>query len=505
MTVAQSSRDTLVAASSAGTVALLALIAAASRALPPSQQLLLGASVALSAVAAFACSRLIESQQTREMFLSAGIRGIDLNKATTQRDTAGNLVRPISGVPVPEAQGMVTAAVYVLALAVFIPFACAGFQAAEGSGAPFPHERLSEFLAALLSIMLAAFLGFADDVLDLRWRHKIPLPLFANLPLLLVYGASGGLTGVAVPLQLQPLLGPYLELSLLFYVFLLALALLATHAINILAGVNGLEVGQSVVLAAAVATLNAVQLLRTAADADAAEYQRHQVPTSPHLSTRLSAPAAPFGSAAARLCSGRISTRTGLSPPRLQVASLLLVLPFLGVSLALMRLNWFPSRVFVGDTYAYFAGGFLAAVAIVGHFSKTMVLLLAPQFLNYAYSAPQLLRWIPIPRHRMPAFDARTGLVSNSYATLVEAELSRPGRATLWLLRTFRLAKVLPPDESGVTRVSNLTLINLSLYWMGPCREDVLCTRMLAFQALCAAATFAVRFGLAGLFYSVVR
>ena len=32
-----------------------------------------------------------------------------------------------------------------------------------------------------------------------------------------------------------------------------------------------------------------------------------------------------------------------------------------------------------------------------------------------------------------------------------------------------------------------------------PCREDVLCTRMLAFQALCAAATFAVRFGLAGL------
>ena len=56
-----------------------------------------------------------------------------------------------------------------------------------------------------------------------------------------------------------------------------------------------------------------------------------------------------------------------------------------------------------------------------------------------------------------------------------------------------------------MTRVSNLTLINLSLYWMGPCREDVLCTRMLAFQALCAAATFAVRFGLAGLFYSVVR
>ena len=53
----------------------------------------------------------------------------------------------------------------------------------------------------------------------------------------------------------------------------------------------------------------------------------------------------------------------------------------------------------------------------------------------------------------MPAFDARTGLVSNSYATLVEAELSRPGRATLWLLRTFRLAKVLARRERRHTRL----------------------------------------------------
>ena len=131
----------------------------------------------------------------------------------------------------------------MLALAVFIPFACAGFQAAEGSGAPFPHERLSEFLAALLSIMLAAFLGFADDVLDLRWRHKIPLPLFANLPLLLVYGASGGLTGVAVPLQLQPLLVERLCLELLLGVFELFDfdfgVLLALLGLELLAGAEG--------------------------------------------------------------------------------------------------------------------------------------------------------------------------------------------------------------------------------------------------------------------------
>ena len=44
----------------------------------------------------------------------------------------------------------------------------------------------------------------ADNVLDLRWRQKIPLPFLANLPLMVVYHASGGLTGVAVPNQACP-------------------------------------------------------------------------------------------------------------------------------------------------------------------------------------------------------------------------------------------------------------------------------------------------------------
>ena len=31
------------------------------------------------------------------------------------------------------------------------------------------------------------FLGFADDVLDLRWRYKLILPFFASLPMLVAY------------------------------------------------------------------------------------------------------------------------------------------------------------------------------------------------------------------------------------------------------------------------------------------------------------------------------
>ena len=43
-------------------------------------------------------------------------------------------------------------------------------------------------------------------------------------------------------------------------------------------------------------------------------------------------------------------------------------------SFALMKHNAFPSKVFVGDTYCYFAGMTFAVAGILGHFSKTMLL-----------------------------------------------------------------------------------------------------------------------------------
>lgn len=54
------------------------------------------------------------------------------------------------------------------------------------------------------------------------------------------------------------------------------------------------------------------------------------------------------------------------------------MIPFLATTLALLRKNAFPSRVFVGDTYCYFAGMTFAVVGILGHFSKTMLLFFLP-------------------------------------------------------------------------------------------------------------------------------
>lgn len=44
---------------------------------------------------------------------------------------------------------------------------------------------------------MVVLLGFVDDVVDLKWRHKIIVPLVASLPLLVAYK---GLTSVVVPI-----------------------------------------------------------------------------------------------------------------------------------------------------------------------------------------------------------------------------------------------------------------------------------------------------------------
>jgi len=68
--------------------------------------------------------------------------------------------------------------------------------------------------------------------------------------------------------------------------------------------------------------------------------------------------------------------------------SLTIMIPFLMCTLALLKHNRFPSKVFVGDTFCYTAGMTFAVVGILGHFSKTMMLFFIPQLLNFILSIP---------------------------------------------------------------------------------------------------------------------
>ncbi|KAL4903650.1 hypothetical protein BDW74DRAFT_155903 [Aspergillus multicolor] len=377
------------------------------------------------------------------VFVRAGLSGKDMAKPE----------RPI----IPETMGAVCAVVYLLVLIFFIPFAFYKDIVAATSGGGnrdvvlevhhvetgrtlhrFPHERLASYLSGLLSLQCIVILGIGDDLLDIRWRHKVLIPAFGAIPMLMVYFVDFGVTHVVVPVPLRPYLGPFLDLGFLYYVYMAAVAIFCPNSINMLAGINGVEVAQSLVIAVLLMINDALYLITPF---------RHPA-TDSHL------------------------------------FSLYFLLPFVGVSLALLCHNWYPSKVFVGDTYCYFAGMVFVVVGILGHFSKTLLLLFIPQIFNFVYSVPQLFHIIPCPRHRLPKFDAKTGLVDAS-VTNWEVPPSPLVAMALELLHGLRLAWIKKNDRGQIIESSNLTILNLWLVWMGPMREDRLALSMVAVQTVC--------------------
>jgi UDP-N-acetylglucosamine--dolichyl-phosphate N-acetylglucosaminephosphotransferase len=91
----------------------------------------------------------------------------------------------------------------------------------------------------------------------------------------------------------------------------------------------------------------------------------------------------------------------------------------------------------------------LAASGIIGQSSKTVLLFMAPQVLNFLYSIPQLFGLIPCPRHRLPVYLEDEDLVSVSYTAWLnpQTELSCFGKFVFCLIQWFRLAKVQKEGE----------------------------------------------------------
>ncbi|EAZ40970.1 hypothetical protein OsJ_25452 [Oryza sativa Japonica Group] len=324
--------------------------------------------------------------------LRRGMWGKDINKRGL----------PMGEIRVPEALGIVVGIVYLVIAILFQHF---NFTA--------DSMWLVEYNAALASVCFMVLLGFIDDVLDVPWRVKLLLPTIAALPLLMAY--AGG-TSVSIPKPLTSYVGvAVLELGSLYKLFMLLLAVFCTNSINIHAGLNGLEVGQTVIISAAVLIHNVMRM--------------------------------------------RIGSSTDIEAQQAHAFSIYLVLPFLTTSLALLAFNWYPSSVFVGDTYTYFSGMALAVVGILGHFSETLLLFFLPEVLNFLCSVPQLFKFVPCPRHRLPRFDPHTGLLTG-------------------------------------TKDGNL--VNIFLRIFGRCTERTLCIRLLIFQALSCLFCFWLRYMITG-------
>lgn len=396
----------------------------------------------LSLCSFFLASRLISSGKS--LFMKAGLKGKDLSK--------------VGKTEIPESLGVVSGTVYLMCMFVFIPIPFvtkwmeqggAGNATAAATAATdtvFPHNEFVEFIAALLSICCMILLGFADDILDLRWRDKLVLPTLASLPLLMVYYVTFGSTTIVIPKPVQFWLGQNLNLGFMYYVYMGMLAVFCTNAINILAGVNGLETGQSVVIGLSIIVFNLLELQREC-------WKNH-------------------------------------------LFSLYFIIPYVATSSALLYHNWYPSSVFVGDTFCYYSGMTFAVIAILGHFSKTMLLFFIPQILNFLYSIPQLFKLIPCPRHRLPKFNETTNKLEISTSTFKESDLGFLGRLCITVLSRCKVLNVRRNvgEDGASMEINNMTLINFVILMLGPLHERTVTSILLLIQVLGSCLGFLIRY-----------
>ncbi|KAG0146797.1 hypothetical protein CROQUDRAFT_43927 [Cronartium quercuum f. sp. fusiforme G11] len=408
---------------------------------------------------------------------------------------------------IPESTGLIAGSIYVLVLSVFVPLpyythflygpeapgSTAFSSVAEQhpgqlpriSNVPFPHSSLSASLASILSLLTAVFLGFLDDVFDIRWRFKLPIPVISSVPLLTTYAAASGATDIIIPriFGLRSLFrveathgllsigdSSSLLIGPLYYLYMSMLSTFCTNSINILAGVNGVEVGQSIVICLSIIFNDLLYIKLDLQDFGIQkQYSLGLSRGSQQLEDR-------------------------------HLFSFCLMCPLLAVMLALIKYNWYPARTFVGDTFCYFAGMAFAVVGILGHFSKTVLLFFIPQILNFLYSCPQLFGLIPIPRHRLPARDPSTNLLRPSMVHFIQP--CRAGRGLL-AAESLGLVRLLKNKEGKVIGCSNLTVLNLLLIWCGEMREDRLTMVVMGFQVLGSLIGFGIRYGMSGLFYDL--
>ncbi|RXK38710.1 UDP-N-acetylglucosamine-dolichyl-phosphate N-acetylglucosaminephosphotransferase [Tremella mesenterica] len=449
--------------------------------------------------------------QVGKAFVEKGLKGRDLCKPGGR----------ISGPYIPECLGLPCASLYILLMMLFIPFPFSHlFTPSSDSGVAFSQQELTLYLSSLLSLLTATLLGFIDDLFDIRWRHKLPIPLVASVPTLLVYYSEGGWTSVVLPSTVGNWLS---SIGPLYYIYLLLLPTFTTNSINIVAGINGVEVTQALIIALSV-LLNDLLF----------------IPIWPERFLAVVGGGNPSEGRLLGWAAGEVVQR--------HLMSAYFMAPMVGVCAGFLWHNWYPAKAFPGDTFCYFTGMAFSVVAIHGHFSKTLILFFIPQIFNFILSCPQLFHLVPCPRHRLPRYDATTNLLFPSL-TEFERPPEMKTRVVLRIMEVLRLVKLerasstmsvtqkvrnksgnqvavkvktsgenSDPDnirdggkESGsdgegvILSSTNLTILNLLLVHFGPMREQSLCLLLGFIQVFCSGVAFGIRYGLGSMVYGGER
>jgi UDP-N-acetylglucosamine--dolichyl-phosphate N-acetylglucosaminephosphotransferase len=178
-----------------------------------------------------------------------------------------------------------------------------------------------ELLAITLTVLLASFLGFIDGILGWKKGLKQWQKVLFTIPIALpLVVLNAGHSAMYVPL-----LGN-IQFGLFYPLLIVPIAIVgAANGYNLLAGYNGLEAGLGTIILGAL---------------------------------------------------GVAAYLTG--------SAWLALITFIAVTalLAFLLFNWYPSRVFPGDSMTYPIGALIAVIAILGNLEKLALLLFVPFFID---------------------------------------------------------------------------------------------------------------------------
>lgn len=181
---------------------------------------------------------------------------------------------------------------------------------------------LAQQFAAISSILLVFLVGMVDDVLKLRQRMKVILPLFAAIPLVTAVSADRTL--------LIPFMGS-ISVGLLYPLVLVPIGIIAvSNLTNMLAGLNGLEVG-----CGGIATFS---ILIAAVITDKPK------------------------------CA-------------------LIIAPLFGALMAFLYYNRYPAKILPGNSGTYVIGAAIATAAVLGAMAVVSAIALLPQIIEFFVKA----------------------------------------------------------------------------------------------------------------------
>lgn len=243
-----------------------------------------------------------------------GITGLDIHKPNMPT--------------IAECGGVILILAYLIGLFFFIPF--------------INGTLINEIIGTAATVLLAAFVGFVDDVYETRWRIKILTPLLGGIPLAVLRLAR---PTIQTPFGILDFTrsGPFgLTGEIFFFIILLPVVVTASaNAVNMFAGLNGQEAGST--------TIMAISLL--------------------YLAVRENKP-----------------------------EGYIILIPFLGALVAFLFFNRYPSKIFPGDVGTFGMGAVIACAAILADLERAALIMFIPYIVNAILFFIGKLKRVPPPR-----------------------------------------------------------------------------------------------------------